>query len=154
MSFVTTLLLLIYLYIPIPQPTIDQQIWFYASLNNVDPKLSLAITRAETGNVPEHLRDTIISRGNYGRYQILASTWKKHLGLKNSRELLNSTTNIRWGNYILGKFQRRFAGKNGCRCGKKHHWTCHWNSGIVCNKHSEKFSRRVLYHLESIKRKR
>lgn len=137
--------------------TIDQKIWFYANLHDVNPITSKAITYAETGNIPEEKRDLIISHGNYGRYQINCSIWKKKLSLKSCKELLTPNVNIKIGNYILGRFKKRFAFRSKCKCSKNHHWTAHYNEGIIvkpiakCIKNGicgERYARRVEYYIK------
>ena len=133
----------------------EAKIVLWSLYYGVRPSLSLAVQDAETGKVDEESRDIVVSRGNYGRFQVNCTVWRRELGLGRCDELLDQDTNIRVGIAILARFQRRFKPRwrRGCTCGGQHHWVAHYNSGILANPDSERYARKVVRYQRRIARR-
>ncbi len=115
-------------------PTPEEEVRFWAVLHGVKPEVALAVADVESGRAPESRRDLVVSRGNYGRFQVRCTTWRAYFGLRDCSDLLDRHRNIRLGVRILRMVQDRFASRDGrgcrCRSGAAHHWTAHYNEGI------------------------
>lgn len=59
--------------------------------------------RAALGRWKGATRDTVISGGNYGRFQVACATWLRPFGLKTCRDLLPRHRNIAVGVTILAR---------------------------------------------------
>lgn len=137
-------------------PSPEVEIWATALLHGVDPTVALAIHDTESGDVPESggLREKVVSKGNYGRFQVNCTSWKKKLGLRRCRELLDRHRNIHAGLYVLARFQGKFAHSDGHRCTcrrrVKHHWSAHYNEGIIVapGGRGERYGRKVASKIQ------
>lgn len=147
MTPATTIALLLLSRVP---PSVE--IAAVAAWYGVDPALAIAVADAETGNVPESRRDSILSRtGDVGRMQVNVGTWHRTLGYRSpsaaARALRNRHTNIVAGVRILASFQARFGGLTSCRCGGEHlgGWVAHYNGGnrVEPGSRGERYALRV-----------
>lgn len=122
-----------------------------ATLFGVDPDLAWAVQYVESrGN------DHVVSKGNYGRFQVNCTVWRKKLGFTGCSELLDRRTNIWAGVWILSRFQHRFATRSGvgCRCGGAHHWVAHYNEGsrVRPGGRGESYGRLVLARMRQLEK--
>lgn len=159
MSFAIVLITVFHLLCP--PPTINQQISFWSWIHNIDPITVEAISETETGDVPEKweppsrtypntTRETVISKGNYGRLQINCTTWKKNLGITDCKELLNDKNNIRYATYIIKRFKNKFAKRYKGK--HSHRWIGHYNSGNILTDRGKRYADKTLKHIGEIKR--
>lgn len=127
------------------QPSPDVEIAAIAILRGVPPVLALAVSDAETGNIPARTRDTVISRGNVGRLQIRASTWWKPLGYANRRACIRALqdrhTNIKAGVAILATFARRYQAEGLPAIAG------HYNAGGTLGEAGTRYAGRVAAHM-------
>lgn len=139
-------------------PSPEAEIWATSLVKGVNPNVALAVHDTETGDIPEvdDQRDRIVSKGNYGRFQVNCTSWKKKLGLRRCRDMLDRHRNIQIGLYVLARFQARFAREDGhgCKCRRrvKHHWTAHYNEGLVVapGGRGERYGRKVVSKIRSM----
>lgn len=140
-------------------PSPEAEIWASSLVKGVDPTVALAVHDTESGDIPEvdDQRDRIVYKGNYGRFQVNCTSWKKKLGLRRCREMLDRHRNIQIGLYVLARFQARFAREDGhgCKCRRrvKHHWTAHYNEGLVVapGGRGERYGRKVASKIQSMR---
>lgn len=139
-------------------PSPEEEIILWSRIYQVDPAIALAVHDVESGNGHEQTRDTLVSKGNYGRFQVRCSTWKKRFGLAHCSELHDRHTNIRIGVRILKIFQTKFArdAGQGCRCSthSTHHWVAHYNAGTIVppKGRGERYARLVLARARTIRK--
>lgn len=139
-------------------PAPDDEVRFWSAVHGVGPEVALAVQEVESGRAPEDRRDQVVSQGNYGRFQVRCTTWRPHFGLRECSDLLDRHRNIRIGVRILRKFQDRFASRDGrgCRCpnGSGHHWTAHYNEGVlvVPGGRGERYGRLVASRVRRMER--
>ncbi len=132
MTTATTLILLALSRVPVDAEVVAVAAWY-----GVDPAVALAVAEVETGNVPAAERDSVVSKGNVGRTQVNATTWRRTFGYSDRRAfvsaLQNRHTNIRAGVSILRYIQDRRAAPDGtCLCGTHAgSWAAHYNAGYV-----------------------
>jgi len=119
----------------------ETEIVLVSLVQGVNPHVALAVARAETGNIPEAdgRRDRVVSKGNYGRFQVNCRTWKEPLGLESCDELLDRHRNIRAGITILAYVQQRRA----LSMTESPWWVAHYNEGVLVGAAGERYARRV-----------
>jgi hypothetical protein len=124
-------------------PEVEIVAWSLAY--GVSPHVALAVAQAETGPLPERqgVRDRVISKGNYGRFQIRCRTWKRIFDLSDCRDFLDRHVNIRAGVAVLAYKQALF---NGGRIGGPPTWVGHYNEGVLVTAggNGERFTRAVI----------
>jgi hypothetical protein len=110
----------------------------------VDPHLALAVSQVESGSVPERdsLRDRVVYKGNYGRFQIRCHTWKPVLGLARCEDLFDRHVNIRTGVMVLAYMQAHFGTRSG-----EPRWVGHYNEGNVVAEQGRRFASAVMAQL-------
>lgn len=108
----------------------------------VNPHIALAVAEVETGHLSDEggRRDRVISRGNYGRFQIRCKTWKRIFQVKDCSAFLDRHLNIRAGVAILAYTKALFARKNDSLG-----WVGHYNEGsyVTIGGRGERFARAV-----------
>ena len=129
--------------------TPEQEITLMAIYKGVNVNLAHAVAKVETGNIPEEsgARDKVVSAGNYGRFQINCTTWKKPLKLDSCEDLLERHTNIWAGLTVLSYVSaNRWAKPKG-----PHHWVAHYNAGVVVEKGSrgERYANKVASYMRT-----
>lgn len=135
---------------PAVVPT-DAEIAFWSIIKGVDPHLAIAVSTAESGNVPEAngVRDRVISLGNYGRFQVQCSSWREKFGVQDCNEFLDHSFNIRAGVAVLSYIMahRHITRRDPVD------WVAHYNEGTVISPGGlgERFAKRVQYHLRKNK---
>jgi soluble lytic murein transglycosylase-like protein len=142
----TTLLLLALARVPADAEVVAVAAWY-----GVDPAVALAVAEAETGNVPAAERDSVVSLGNAGRFQVNGTQTFKVLGYPDRatamRALRTRHANIRAGVYLLRRWQDRFAAADGtCLCGAHAgNFTAHYNAGnlVLPGSRGERYGLRV-----------
>ncbi len=127
--------------------TPEQEIVLMAIYKGVNPHLALAVAQTESGRVPEAdgERDRVVSLGNYGRFQVNCTTWRRPLGLESCERLQERHTNIWAGVTVLSYVSaHRWARPSG-----PHRWVAHYNEGTVVTEggRGERYARRVEYHM-------
>ncbi len=127
-------------------PQVEIVAW--SLIRGVDPHVALAVQAAETGGLdePSGSRDRVISKGNYGRFQIRCKTWRQVFGHQDCDELLDRHANIRAGVAVLAYVQAIF---NGGRLAGVPTWVGHYNEGNVVTPggNGERFTRAVLGYM-------
>jgi len=125
----------------------EQEVVFWSGVYGVDPRVALAVHEQESGGISEQggKRDSIVSLGNIGRFQINCRTFRAMRRVKDCDHLKNRHINIIEGVRILAEVQSRFARGEGCRC-NGHYWVSHYNAGeVVCvGSPAERYGRRVM----------
>ncbi len=127
--------------------TPTQEIVLVSLYKGINPHIALAVSQTETGALSEEdgTRDTVISMGNYGRFQVNCGTWREPLVLDSCARLLERHTNIWAGLTILSYVSTN----RRARPGGSHQWVAHYNEGTVVQKggRGERYARRVDYHM-------
>jgi hypothetical protein len=123
----------------------ESEIVLVSLARGVNPHVALAVAQAETGNVPERdeRRDRVVSKGNYGRFQVNCHTWREPMGLASCDQLLDRHVNIRAGISVLAYVQSaRSAHLDGPT-----DWVAHYNEGVLVSSGGpgERYARRVKY---------
>jgi hypothetical protein len=123
----------------------ESEIVLVSLARGVNPHLALAIAQAETGNIPERegRRDQIVSKGNYGRFQINCTTWRRPMHLESCKPLLDRHLNIRAGIAVLAYVQAiRSLSLDGPA-----DWVAHYNEGVVISAGGpgERYAHRVKF---------
>jgi len=125
----------------------EEEITFWSGVYGVDPRIALAVHEQESGGIVEKggQRDSVVSLGNIGRFQINCKTYKAMRRTRDCYQLQNRHINIFEGVRILAEVQRRFARGERCRC-RGHYWVSHYNAGEIVFPGSfpERYGRRVM----------
>jgi hypothetical protein len=132
----------------------QEEVVFWSGVYEVDPKIALAVHELESGGISEDAgkRDSVVSLGNIGRFQINCRTFKAMRQTRDCKQLENRHLNIFEGVRILAQVQRRFARGDRCRC-SGHSWVSHYNAGeVVCaGSPAERYGRRVVARARRIR---
>lgn len=127
--------------------TPEAEIVWVSMARGVNPHVALAVAQAETGNIPskDGRRDRVVSKGNYGRFQVNCRTWKEPMKLASCEELLDPHFNIRAGIAILAYVQAA----RGARLDGPTDWVAHYNEGVLVSSGGpgERYARRVGFIL-------
>ena len=121
----------------------EAEIVWVSLARGVNPHVALAVAQAETGNLPEegNRRDRVVSKGNYGRFQVNCHTWREPMGLESCERLLDRHVNIRAGIAVLAYVQAaRSAHLDGPT-----DWVAHYNEGVLVSSGGpgDRYARRV-----------
>ncbi|MBM4395575.1 MAG: hypothetical protein FJ087_07790 [Deltaproteobacteria bacterium] len=129
----------------------DAEIVAVSLIRGVNPHLALAVAHAESGGLSEKdgSRDRALYLGNYGRFQINCTTWKKVFGLNECRELWDRHLNIRIGIAVLAYVQAM----HGWRAGPPY-WVAHYNEGVLLQPDGpgERYARKVVARMRRMER--
>jgi soluble lytic murein transglycosylase-like protein len=133
MTIATTLLILIISRVDVPA---ELEIAAWAILHGVPADVALAVADQETGSIAPAKRDRVVSRGNYGRFQVNCTTWRKAFGLRTCAELIDRHTNIRIGAAVLAHCKSRWP--------RIEDYVAHYNCGSTINAAGRRYAGNVL----------
>ena len=122
------------------------EITFWSYYYDVPLELSLAVERAETGNLPDVVKDNFVSTtGDYGRFQINCRTWHRYFNINNCDAFKNRHFNIWAGIYIIDKIKKKYQNErtSGCRCGSNHYFIAHYNDGFLITARGKLYANKV-----------
>lgn len=137
------------------QSSPEREIAAWSVLRGVPVAVALAVAETETGNVPAHRRDSVVSRGNIGRFQVNATFWCPVLSMPRAacvRMLQDRHVNISVGIAILSRMQAKYghADLTRCACGGRHAWVGHYNAGtlVQAGSRGERYALKVWRKVE------
>jgi len=129
----------------------EAEIVWISLARGVNPHVALAVAQAETGNVSEHddRRDRVVSKGNYGRFQVNCRTWRVPMGLASCDSFMDRHFNIRAGIAVLSYVQSA----RGATLDGPTDWVAHYNEGVLISSGGpgERYARKVKFLMRRLR---